>query len=237
MNSRLAGIILGVASAGLIVVSIFGNQWMRADFDGARVSIGLYNASVCDEVDCTVARLEECKKPARDATSTDDPDEYMFALMSAPRHCQALIGGSMLAKMLRAARMSSSPEEIKRRLEKSSTLELGSFLVFAKMTYILGLIATPLLCLCAFLGATRKYLHLPIQPTTLLLFSVILLFITGPVTVALNPFTGLGVGLGFWLFGAGATGALISGIMLGRLRPPDDPFWDTADLDGAAESG
>lgn len=231
MDSRLIGVILGVCSAGLILASILGNQWMRAEFEGSKVRVGLRNVSVCDADECITEALSTCTKPARDATSTDNPDDYVFSLMGAPKHCQVLIGGSMLAKMMRAQRMSNSEEELKRRLESIPTMELGSFLTFAKLTFILGLIAAPLLLLCAILGAAKKYVHWPIQPTTLALFAVILIFITGPVTVALNPFTGLGVGLGFWLFGAGATGALVSGIMLGRLRPPDDPFWDTDDLD------
>lgn len=232
MDSRLLGIILGVCGVGLLLISLLGNRWMRAEFEGSKVRVGLRDAEVCDDEGCVKGTLAECAKPAEEATSSDDPNDFMFTLIGAPKHCRVLIGGSMVAKMMRARRLSNSEEELKRRLETIPTMELGSFLTFARLTFIIGLVVAPLLLLCVILGAAKKFVHWPIQPTTLALFAVILIFITGPVTVALNPFTGLGVGIGFWLFGAGATSALISGIMLGRLHPPDDPFWDTEDLDG-----
>ena len=230
MNSRLLGIALAVVSSGLLLVSVLGNHWLRAEYDTGTVGLGLRSAQVCgDDDQCVTARVAECRSVAKEIGRAGDQTDYMAALFNAPDHCAALIAGSFIASVSRASRLSENRQQFQRRLEKMPKIELGSFLFFAQATFVLGFVVSTLLLLCAGLVAARRFVHWPIAPTTLALFSVILIFITGPVTVALNPFVGLGVDWGFWLFGAGATGGLIAGIVLGRQRPPDDPYWDDGD--------
>ena len=92
---------------------------------------------------------------------------------------------------------------------------------------------TLVLCVLAGLGLAgaiglalaRRQPLLPISPSTIALLATFLALITGCVFVATKPGPAgyVGVGMSFWIFGAGAVLAIASSQMLARVNRPSDP--------------
>jgi hypothetical protein len=219
MNTRILGIACAVLGGALIIASLFTNRWLRAEFFGGDVGAGLRDAQICVEGLCEKSTISSCKKYADAVGGIKDPMDFYMALDTAPTICRVLIGGSTMVEAERSNIV----------LKEVPSVSMGAFLTFAAITYYLSFFAALLLILNIGLAIARKFIYRPVPPTTLLLFSLILLLISGPVTVAVNPFKGLGIDIGFVLFGAGVTISLFGAIMLGRLRPPDDDWGDLDD--------
>ena len=216
MNSRIAGIVCAALGGVLIIASLFTNRWLRAEFFGGDVGAGLRDAQVCVGGVCEKGSIASCQKYADAIGGVKDPMDFYMLLDTAPTHCRVLIGGStMVAVDHSEVQLTQVPE-----------VSLGAFLFFSRVTFYTSFLAALLLARTIGLAAAKKFVYRPVPPTTLLLFCVIVLLVSGPVTIAVNPFKGLGVDIGFAVFGAGVTLALFGGIMLGRLRPPHDSEWD-----------
>jgi hypothetical protein len=92
-----------------------------------------------------------------------------------------------------------------------------------------GLVAVVGLLIAVGMVASRKYVRLPISPTTIALLGGGLGLITGCLFIATKP-DGVGVtrvGWTFWAFGLGVVGAIVSAFLLSRqlalLEPEFDP--------------
>lgn len=218
MNTRILGIACAAIGGALIIASLFTNRWLRAEFFGGEVGAGLRDAQICVEGVCEKARISSCKKYADEVGGLEDSMDFYMVLDTAPTICRVLIGGSTMVEAERSNIV----------LKEVPEVSMGAFLTFASITFYLSLLASLLLVVNIGLAIAKKFIYRPIPPTTLLLFSLILLLVSGPVTVAVNPFKGLGIDIGFVLFGGGVTLALFGAIMLGRLRPADDD-WDYDD--------
>jgi len=83
----------------------------------------------------------------------------------------------------------------------------------------LGLLAA------AALALAKKQPQLPMSPSTISMLALMVGLISGCVFVATKPGPAgfVGVGIAFWIFGAGAVLGLAGSIMLARVNRPADP--------------
>lgn len=224
MNARLLGITGTLVGAALIVTALFANQWLRADIFGTHIRVGLRAVTVCDDGACETGSLATCREFADRAAQERETYAFFTVVSESPSYCQALLDGAALAEIDRAAQRTRRGFQMR---DRPPHIDMASYLVFAKITFILSLVALPLLLLCVGLAAANKHVLRPVSPSTLALFVLIGLLITSPVTVAVNPFLGLGVTWGFLVHGIGVTLALLGCTALGRLRPPESDDWES----------
>ena len=92
-------------------------------------------------------------------------------------------------------------------------------------TFVECLLAALGLVLAATIALAGKHPDLPMAPTTLALLAIMAALITGCVFVATKPGPPgfVGVGLSFWLFGAGAVLGIASAQLLAKVNRPIDP--------------
>jgi len=100
--------------------------------------------------------------------------------------------------------------------------------VFAPMgwaTFVESLLSSLGLLVAAAIALARKRPDLAITPTTIALLGVMAGLITGCVFVATKPGPPgyVGVGLSFWLFGAGCVLGIAGAQMLAKINRPADP--------------
>lgn len=104
----------------------------------------------------------------------------------------------------------------------------GTFRILCLVTFFCGLAAALMLLISAGLSAANKWVHWFIQPASAGILLSIATVIAAVLALALNPFKGVGwgTGPGFLIMGGGATAGLLAGILLGRLKPPDEDLFD-----------
>ncbi|MFT3696019.1 MAG: hypothetical protein QM831_22975 [Kofleriaceae bacterium] len=100
-----------------------------------------------------------------------------------------------------------------------------AFSACGKATLVVALLAALGLLGAAALGFIKKKPYLKISPSTIALVGLMLGFITGCVFVATKPGPNgfVGIGISFWIFGAGSVLGLVSAIQLSKLNRPVDP--------------
>lgn len=104
-----------------------------------------------------------------------------------------------------------------------------TFSLIAASTFYTGLVCAALLLVIVALAGTGKYLHLPIQPTTLGIVTSFVTLMLIAVVLASHPWKAIGWGTGnaVVIAGAGAIAGLFASITLGRVMPDfDDNDWD-----------
>ena len=104
----------------------------------------------------------------------------------------------------------------------------GTFRTLCLIAFFSGLATAVMLLLCAGLSGADKWVHWFIQPSSAVILLSMGTGLAAVLALAMNPFTraGWGTGPGFLIMGGGATGGLLAGIMLGRLKPPDEDLFD-----------
>lgn len=102
-----------------------------------------------------------------------------------------------------------------------------TFRILCLAAFICGLAAAASLLLCAGLTAAGKWVHWFVQPASLAILTSVATVLAAVLALALNPFKGVGwgTGPGFLIMGGGATAGLLAGIVLGRLKPPDEDLF------------
>jgi hypothetical protein len=100
-----------------------------------------------------------------------------------------------------------------------------AFAPFGWITLVASLLATLGLLGAAGLAASRKKPDLPMTPATLALLGIMVGLITGCVFVATKPGPPgyVGVGLSFWVFGAGCVLGIAGAQLLAKVNRPLDP--------------
>jgi len=101
----------------------------------------------------------------------------------------------------------------------------SAFALLGWITFVLLLIAIPSLAVSCAIVVAGKRLRLPVMPTTTALLGIGISLITGCVFVATKPGPPgyVGVGPGFFVFGAGIVLGLYASLQLNRLMRPHDP--------------
>lgn len=100
-----------------------------------------------------------------------------------------------------------------------------AFAPFGWITLVASLLATLGLLGAAGIAASRKKPDLPMTPATLALLGIMVGLISGCVFVALKPGPPgyVGVGLSFWVFGAGCVLGIAAAQLLAKVNRPLDP--------------
>ncbi len=101
----------------------------------------------------------------------------------------------------------------------------GAWSPLGIVTLIASLLAAAGLLAGAGIGCMKTKPQLPVSPSSAALIGIMIALITGCVFVATKPgYPGLvGVGIAFWIFGAGAVLGLAAAIMLAKVNRPADP--------------
>ncbi|CAN5323792.1 hypothetical protein BH11MYX1_BH11MYX1_09490 [soil metagenome] len=96
---------------------------------------------------------------------------------------------------------------------------LGLVTLIASLLGAFGLLAG------AGIGCLKMKPHLPMSPSSVALIGIMISMISGCVFVAPKPgVPGMaGVGIAFWIYGAGAVVGIASAIMLAKVNRPADP--------------
>lgn len=110
---------------------------------------------------------------------------------------------------------------------EAAKLTSSAFAPIGKVTLVIILLAAVSLLLAAALAFARKQPALPIAPTTIALLCGMAGLITGCVFVATKPGPAgmVGVGVSFWVFGAGSVAGIVGAQLLAKLNRPPDPEW------------
>lgn len=100
-----------------------------------------------------------------------------------------------------------------------------AFAPFGWITLVASLLAALGLLGAAGIAGSRKKPDLPMTPATLALLGIMVGLITGCVFVATKPFGAgiVGVGLSFWVFGAGCVLGIAGAQLLAKVNRPLDP--------------
>ena len=122
----------------------------------------------------------------------------------------------------------SNAEYVERLRDFGDAAARNTSSVFAPMgwaTFVELLVAACALAAAAALALANKKPQLPITPTTVALLGVMASLITGCVFVATKPGPAgfVGVGISFWVFGAGAVLGIAGAQMLAKVNRPPDP--------------
>ncbi len=109
--------------------------------------------------------------------------------------------------------------------EGNSDNASGAFAPMGWVTFGVLLAAALGLLGAAGIAAAKKKPTWPMAPTTVTLLGLMISLITGCVFVATKPGPAgfVGVGLSFWLFGAGAVIGIAAAQMLAKINRPEDP--------------
>jgi hypothetical protein len=101
----------------------------------------------------------------------------------------------------------------------------AAFAPFGLVTLIACIVGALGLLAAAALALAKKQPALPVSPSSISLLALMAGLISGCVFVATKPGPGgfVGVGVAFWIFGAGAVLGLAGSIMLARVNRPVDP--------------
>jgi hypothetical protein len=101
----------------------------------------------------------------------------------------------------------------------------GAFAPMGWATFVECLLAALGLAAAAGLALARKRPDLPMAPTTLALLAIMAALITGCVFVATKQGAPgfVGVGVSFWIFGAGSVLGIAGAQMLAKVNRPVDP--------------
>jgi hypothetical protein len=101
----------------------------------------------------------------------------------------------------------------------------SAFVPCGWITFVLCLITAVGLVAAAGLAIARKTPVLPMTPSSLALLGIMLALISGCVFVATKPGPAgsVGVGISFWVFGAGAVLGIAGAQLLARVNRPADP--------------
>jgi hypothetical protein len=107
------------------------------------------------------------------------------------------------------------------KLASSAFVPAGWITLFAILAGALGLLASVGLAL------KKAAPDLPVAPTTIGLLGCMVGLISGCVFVATKPGPAgmVGVGMSFWLFGAGVVMGIVGAQMLAKVIRPPDPEW------------
>ncbi|MGE5183447.1 MAG: hypothetical protein ACM31C_15355 [Acidobacteriota bacterium] len=122
----------------------------------------------------------------------------------------------------------SNSEYVAHEREVSSVSARNTSSAFAPMgwaTLVECLLAAAGLVAAAGIALARKRPDLPMAPTTVTLLALMAALITGCVFVATKPGAPgfVGVGISFWIFGAGAVAGIAGAQMLAKVNRPVDP--------------
>jgi len=106
-------------------------------------------------------------------------------------------------------------------LASSAFVPAGWITLFSILAGALGLLVS------AGLAFRKLAPDLPISPTTIGLLGSMIALISGCVFVATKPGPAgmVGVGMSFWLFGAGVVMGIVGAQMLAKVIRPPDPEW------------
>ncbi len=101
----------------------------------------------------------------------------------------------------------------------------GAFAPMGWATFVELLIAAGALLIAAGLAIANKKPQLPVSPSSLALLAIMAALITGCVFVATKPGVAgfVGVGMSFWVFGAGAVLGIAGAQLLAKVNRPADP--------------
>lgn len=109
--------------------------------------------------------------------------------------------------------------------EASARDASAAFAPFGWVTLVAALLAALGLVAAAAIAASRKTPDLPITPPTVALLGIMVGLVSGCVFVALKPGPPgfVGVGLSFWVFGAGCVLGIAGAQLLAKVNRPLDP--------------
>lgn len=101
----------------------------------------------------------------------------------------------------------------------------SAFSACGKATLVVSLLAALGLVGAAALGLKKTKPYLKISPSTIALVGIMLGLVVGCIFVATKPGPNgfVGIGISFWIFGAGNVLGLVSAIQLSKLNRPVDP--------------
>jgi len=196
MDRRLLAILLGGAAAACLIIAAFTEHW-------------LVNSSAQSNIGFGLRRNHECFASA-------GWSEYAPAEV-APR------------KTTWTCKSSTNADTVGNWQELSvahggDRLASGVFAPLGWITLIDVILAALGLLAAVGIAIARKQPQLPVAPTTVALLGIMLGLITGCVFIATKPgpVGMVGVGLSFWLFGAGCVMGIASAQLLAKVnRPPD----------------
>lgn len=240
-------IILGSVAALALGFSLFSHSWLYADATQLQYrddSGMMYTQGRVHEMAMGLRSLERCSSDGKvceamgHGTLLDDWDrELIRARFMADEpvedEARSLLGEDELTT-LKARRASDRAGDPARSLElaqkqliiaKRVYTSSGTWQTFGLITWIAVLLATLSLITAVAIVAAKRRVRLPVMPTTTALLGVLIALITGCLFVATKPGPAgyVGVGLGFFLFGAGVVLGLWSSLALNKLMRPHDP--------------
>lgn len=197
MNRRVIAIALGVVAAACLITAALTDHWLVNSSAEAKIGFGLRNNEECLSTGWTNY------EPLRADEHRAEPTSWTCKSAS----------NSVVVDQWKA-------------LEKSHGDRLASsaFAPFGWITFVDVLVAALGLLAAAGIAAARKQPQLPIMPTTVALVGLMIGLITGCVFVATKPGPAgmVGVGLSFWLFGAGSVIGIAGAQLLAKVNRPAD---------------
>jgi hypothetical protein len=240
-------IILGSVAALALAFSLFSHSWLYADATQLQYrddSGMMYTEGRVHEMAMGLRSLERCSSDGKvceamaHGTLLEDWErELIRARFMADEpvedEAKALLGDDELSslKATRAADRASDPvgtlERAQRQLiiAKRVYTSSGTWTMFGSITWIAVLLAAISLLAAVGIVVAKRRVRLPVMPTTTALLGVLIALITGCLFVATKPGPPgyVGVGLGFFVFGAGVVLGLWSSLALNKLMRPHDP--------------
>lgn len=217
-NRRILALLLTFAAVAALGYASFSKRW-------------LYNPRTQPELlEVGFGPLGHFECLPRD-TSEDPADGQT---KTAPKFCRSSSNAELVATWNEAV---AAAMELSRKHPEDMTLyanaietakELrtsGAFSPFGWVALVSCLIAALSLAIAGALVAANKRVSLPIMPTTTAMLGLMVGIVCGCVFVALKPGPAgyVGVGLGFFSFGAGIIGGTAAALMLNKLLRPHDP--------------
>jgi len=239
----IVAIVLGLLAIAALSFALLSGQWLYADStqlqythpnghlttlgDVHERGFGLRSTSSCLSGTC----LESSNRELVDEWNALGLQERFMLHEAVDDELGEHLGATSLEAMRRTRERFESADNVGHDAEsldhiagKSIYKTSGAFSLLGWITFVCLAIAVPSLLISCVLVLAGKRLRLPIMPTTTALLGVAIAMLTGCVFVATKPGPPgyVGVGLGFFVFGAGVVLGLWSALALNKLMRPHD---------------
>lgn len=242
----IVGVILGLLAVGALGFALVSGQWLYADSTQLQYAHDNSYVSTLGEVHERGFGLRTTKacvsgnRGCVEMSNGELVDEW-YALGLQDRfmlhepvdeELGERIGSTSLEAMKRTRERFESADNKSHDVEaldhvagKHIYKTSSAFAILGFITFVCILLAAPSLLISIIIVLAGKRVRLPIMPTTTALLGVGIGLITGCVFVATKPGPPgyVGVGIGFFVFGAGVVLGLWSALQLNKLMRPHDP--------------